>query len=125
MKKFNSIDEALASQDFDPAQVKITGVPEQHLKAVEAFVKLCVAHDAVNSEFVPDFSNSNQRKYSNYFYPGSPSGVGFSFDDCVRWNSDSGVGARLVSESSEASNHIAEICQNEYKNLMVYERKIK
>lgn len=125
MKKFNSIDEAFASQDFNPTQVKITGVPEQHIKAVEAFVKLCVAHDAVNSEFVPDFSNSHQRKYSNYFCVGSPSGVGFAFSDYDHWHTNSVVGARLVSESSEASDQLSEICQIEYKDLMVYERKIK
>lgn len=84
--------------------------------------KLIVA--AYNEGITPDFTDGTN-KYYPLFKIGSPSGVGFSFDDYDSWLTVSTVGARLVSESSEASNHIAEICQNEYKDLMVYERKIK
>ncbi|ESU28374.1 hypothetical protein FLJC2902T_17250 [Flavobacterium limnosediminis JC2902] len=125
MKKFNSKSEAFASQNFNPDDVKITGVPERHLKAAHAFINLCIAHDAVNPEFEPDYSDYRQDKYENIFEPGSPSGVGFSCSGCDRWNAGSLVGARLVSESREAGKHVAEICHEDYKEMMVYQRKIQ
>lgn len=121
MRKFKNSKEAFASQNFDPSKVEISGVPEQHVEAVKAIINLFVVHDAVNPTFTPDFTDSNW-KYSNYFELGSPSGRGFSFNDDDGWYSVSFVGSRLVSENSEASNLIAKICKNDYKNLMVYDR---
>ena len=123
MKKFKTSKEAFASQNFDPNAVQITGVPEQHLDAVKAFINLCVVHDAVNPKFNPDFKDYGQSKYSNFFEMGSPSGVGFSFFGYDDWRTDSDVGSRLVSESSEASKLIAKICKDDYKTMMVYSRK--
>lgn len=125
MKKFESAEEAFASQNFNPNAVTITGVPEKHLNAVIAFIKLCVAHDAVNPEFQPDYDNDDQRKFENVFSPGSPSGARFSFDVNDGWWTDSDVGSRLVSESGDAARHVAEICHDEYKEMMVYQRIVE
>jgi hypothetical protein len=123
MKQFNTKEEVFASQNFDPSAVTITGVPEQHLNAVHAIIKLFVAHDAVNPDFQPDFSKPNQWKYQNWFRPGSPSGVGFSYYDCDYWSANSAVGSRLVSESGEAGEHIAALFLDEFKEFMIYQRK--
>lgn len=125
MKKFNSPQEALASQNFDPTAVKIEGVPEQHLEAVKSFINLCVGHDAVNPEFQPNYEDYSQMKYENYFELGSPAGVGFSFGGSADWLTGSLVGSRLVSESSDASRHVAELFKEDYKKMMVYQRKKK
>ena len=124
MKKFNSREEAFASQNFDPSKVVISGVPEQHIEAVKAIINLFVVHDAVNPDYTPDFTDS-EWKYSNYFELGSPSGAGFSFCDIGIWYSDSRVGSRLVSESSEASTYIAKTFPELFKKFMVYKRKVK
>ena len=125
MKKFKTSEEAFASQNFNPNEVQILGVPEQHVEAVKAFINLCVVHDAVNPDFNPDFNDYGQSKYSNFFEMGSPSGVGFSFDGYDSWVTRSRVGSRLVSKSSEASKLIAKICKDDYKKMMVYSRKIE
>ncbi len=125
MQKFESNKEAFASQNFDPTAITITGVPEQHINAVKAFIELCVVHDAVNPEFQPDYNNPNQPKYENVCMPGSPSGVGFSCIGCDYWRARSVVGSRLVSESGEAVRHVAELCHDAYKDMMVYQRDIK
>jgi hypothetical protein len=84
--------------------------------------KLIVA--AYNEGKTPDFTDG-----TNKFYPlftmGSPSGVGFSFHVYVFWFTHSAVGSRLVSESSEITKYIAETFSELYKEVMVYERKIK
>ena len=125
MNKFNNKEEAFASQNFDPKAVVITGVPAQHLEAAKAFINLCVAHDAVNPEFQPDFTDYDQEKYEVCHDMGSPSGDGFSYDDYVSWEAVSNVGSRLVSESSEAAEHLEEIFHEDFKAMKVYERNIK
>ena len=125
MKKFKTKEEAFASQNFDPSLVKLEGVPEQHIEAVKSIINLFVAHDAVNPKFTPDFTKSDQIKYNPYFYGGSPSGAGFACNDCASRGTSSAVGSRLVSESRKASEHVANLFEDDYRNLMVYERKIK
>ena len=125
MKKFNNREEAFASQDFDPTKVVITGVPERHLEAAKAFINLCVGHDAVNPNFDIDYEKLNQYKYEALHRMGSPSGVGFAFDDDGRWHTRSDVGARLSSESRQACEHIAEIFDKDYKAMKIYKREVK
>ncbi|NHM07658.1 hypothetical protein G4D82_10525 [Flavobacterium sp. CYK-4] len=122
MKKFENKEAALASQNFDPSAVVITGVPEHHLEAVKGFINLCVGHDAVNPEFNPDYTNYDQYKYEAIHDMGSPSGAGFSYVVYDIRGAGSGVGARLVSEDSEAAEHIAEIFHEDYKAMKVYDR---
>jgi hypothetical protein len=125
MKKFKSKAEAFASQNYEPAAVTITGVPDRHVEALKAVADLFVLHDAVNPKFQPDFDNRSQYKFQNYFLPGSPSGVGFRFDYAGDWCSYSVVGSRLVSESEKAAEHVSELGSDAYKALMVYQRETK
>jgi hypothetical protein len=125
MKKFNTPAEAFASQNYDPSAVKIEGVPAQHLEAAKAFINLCVAHDAVNPEFQPDFTDYDQDKFEVDHEMGSPSGAGFAYYDYAYWIPYSSVGSRLVSESSDAAEHIAELFHDDFKAMKVYERKIE
>lgn len=124
MKKFNTPEEAFASQNFDPKLVKFEGVPAHHVEALKSVLNLFIAHDAVNTDFNPDFENFGQRKYEAVHEIGSRSGAGFSFNFCDHWGTDSNVGARLVSENPEACEYIAELFHEDYKNMKVYDRKI-
>ncbi|NHM07992.1 hypothetical protein G4D82_12225 [Flavobacterium sp. CYK-4] len=125
MKKFENRDAAFASQNYDPSAVVITGVPEHHVEALKAVANLFVAHDAVNPDFKPNYEDPAQRKYEAIHDMGSPSGAGFSYVGYGDWWSGSGVGARLVSETGTAAEHIAEICDQDYKVMKVYDRKIE
>ena len=127
MKKIKTVQEAFAIENLDANNITIAGVPERHVEALKALAKLFVVHDHVNSEFKPDYSKCDQRKYNNLFELGSPSGVGFSFVDYDFWDAASHVGARLVSESSQAAEYIAENPEflELYKTFMVYDRQVK
>lgn len=127
MKKIKTVQEAFAIENLDANNITIAGVPERHVEALKALAKLFVVHDHVNPEFKPDYSNYDQRKYNNLFELGSASGVGFSFGACVVWTTGSSVGARLVSESSQAAEYIAENPEflELYKTFMVYDRQVK
>ena len=125
MKTFNNKEEVFASQNYDPAAVEIKGVPEHHVAALKALANLFVAHDAVNPDFQPDFTDRNQDKFEIVHVMGSPSGSGFSFCVYGHWGSDSHVGSRLVSENTDAAEHIAELFDDDFKAFKVYERPIK
>lgn len=125
MNKFENREAAFASQNYDPAKVEITGVPERHIAALKAVANLFVAHDAVNPDFVPDYTDYDQDKFTALHHDYSPSGDGFSFLDYGRWNTSSDVGSRLESESEEACDHLAEICEEDYKAFKVYDRSAK
>jgi hypothetical protein len=124
MKKFENKEAAFASQNYDPSKVKIEGVPEQHLAAVQAFINLCVVHDAVNPEFAPNHGDWDQDKYTAVHTEDDASGGGFRFLFADGWNAYSSCGSRLESESRSAANHIAEICHEDYAAMKIYERKV-
>jgi hypothetical protein len=120
-----TVQDAFKLDNLDPNNITITGVPERHVEALKAMAKLFVIHDALNPTFQPDYTKVSQRKFNPLFTIGSPSGVGFSFFACDLWHTGSDVGSRLVSESSEITKYIAETFSELYKEVMVYERKIK
>ena len=127
MQKFNSREEAFASQNYNPEAVVISGVPDHIIDAAKGFINLCVGHDAVNPEFNPDFTDYDQDKFENWFEVGSPSGGGFACPGCACWDSSSAVGSRLVAESREASKYIGTHpeFQELFKKFMVYDRELK
>jgi hypothetical protein len=127
MNKINSVQEAYDLEKLDASKVDVIGVPERHREAIIAVAHLFMVHDAVNPEFQPDFSNYDQDKFENWFEMGSSSGVGFAYCDFVDWYTVSGVGSRLVSESSEAAKYIGNHpeFQELFKKFMVYQRELK
>jgi len=101
-------------------------VPERHIEALKAVANLFVAYDAVNPEFNPDFTTYGQIKHESVFdFDASPGGQFAFYVDLVNGRSLSTVGARLVSESSPAAHHLAEICKEDWEKFMMYTRKVE
>lgn len=108
-------------------QVRITtALPDvSHLmdddlrKPVVAAYKLMVVFKAINNGWRPDWSNWNQNKYYPWFRVLS-SGFGFScsYYDCDRTNTN--VGSRLCTDSSEKALYIATQFEELYKDYMLY-----
>ncbi|MDM1045902.1 hypothetical protein HX004_14175 [Myroides sp. 1354] len=65
---------------------------EPHEKAAALEILIVAAY---NEGKLPDFTDGTYKYYPR-FKMGSPSGLGFSYFVCVRWNSLSTVGSRLV-----------------------------
>lgn len=126
MKNFTSIKDAFAKEGLDVDKLEIIGCPARHVEAAKAMIKSWVGIDHVNEGYNPNWENSNY-KYQNYYWMGSSSGVGFSFDGCACWIAFSSVGSRLVSENRENSIFIVE--HPEFlelaKTWMVYKRPAK
>ena len=123
MKKFETRDEAFASQNYDPNAVVITGVPEHHVEALKAVANLFVGYDAAQPDFDPDHTNYDQRKYEAIFdFDASPGGR-FAVVDDDYWRTSSSVGARLVAESSQTCRSLAELFGEDWQKFMTYRRK--
>lgn len=125
MSNIKTVEEIFANENLDANAITISGIPERHIEAVKAIAKLFVVVDHHNPNFQPDYTDYDQRKYEPIFDMGSPSGVGFSYCVCADWLTDSGVGARLVSESRETTKLIAENYPELYEKIMVYQRELK
>ncbi|MEF9476737.1 hypothetical protein OWR28_02340 [Chryseobacterium sp. 1B4] len=79
-------------------------------------IKLIVK--ALNEDWTPDWSNSNEYKYFPWFKMGSSSGSGFSFDDCDYWDAISDVGSRLCFKSRDLAEYAGKQFTDIYKKYM-------
>lgn len=87
--------------------------PAKDRKAMIAHAKLVIIAKAANrlanngKPWKADFKDSNQSKYTPYFY--IPSGSsGFRYDDCDGWYSLTDVGSRLCFISWEVGKYVGE-----------------
>jgi hypothetical protein len=72
---------------------------------------------ALNEGWTPDWNNENEIKYLPWFNMGSASGVGFSYDGCGGWVSDSVVGSLLCYRSKELAEYAGNQFLSIYKEL--------
>jgi hypothetical protein len=98
IKTFGDACEALG---IDPASVVSTNDAADEA----AYKKLKVVIKAINQNWIPDWSNTSQRKWWPWFVLSS--GFGFSGSDCNCADSNAYVGSRLCFESEEKSDYCA------------------
>ena len=87
--------------------------PTDHPHIV-AYKKICHIIKVINNGWVPNWSDNNQRKYFPYFRV-SPSGSGFSDSYYGYYYTCTGVGSRLLTDSSEKALYLA----NQFQDLYV------
>jgi hypothetical protein len=86
-------------------------------KDEKAYKRLKLIVKALNEGWVPDWDDSNQRKYFPWFNFGSGSGFSsFAYDS---WIADSGVGSRLCFRSAELAEYAGKQFTSIYKEFMV------
>ena len=93
--------------------------PESDQEAMIAHAKLIIIAQAINGDWVPDWTNGEWDKYYPWFKMGSPSGGGFSYDDYAYWNASSHVGSRHCFESSEKARYVGKQFKDLYKAYFV------
>ena len=80
---------------------------------IVTYKKICHIIKVINNGWVPNWSDSNQRKYFPWFAV-SPSGSGFSVSACDYHSSNSSVGSRLLTDTSEKASYLASQLQYLY-----------
>jgi hypothetical protein len=81
-----------------------------------AYEKAKLVAKAINQGWVPDWNNTNQRKWWPWF--NLSSGFGFSLSYCDYGDAYSAVGSRLCFESEEKSNYAGKQFLKIYKEFL-------
>jgi len=76
-----------------------------------AHAKLIIIANAINGDWVPDWSDWSQNKYSPWFNMDD----GFSSDGYADWSAGSSVSSRLCFESREKAEYVGRQFQELYK----------
>lgn len=116
-----TFEDACIKENLDPNTVipDFSLFPENDRQAMIAHAKLIIIAKAINGDWVPDWTDSNQWKYFPWFEMGSSSGVGFSCGGCDNWLTLSLVGSRLCFENREKAKYVGTQFQELYKSYFV------
>lgn len=102
----------LSEEEFDE---QCEGLSEDE----KAYRIIKLLAEALNEGWTPDWSNTDQYKYSPWFYMGGS--AGFRCYVCYSWRTGSGVGSRLCYKSSELAEYAGKNFTEVYKQFMTIE----
>lgn len=95
----------------------VSMLPEAHRKSIIAFYMLTVITEALNEGWTPNWNDSNEWKYYNYFWIKAdskrPTGFGFSFANYATTYSSTFVGSRLCFKN----RGLADYARGQFKKL--------
>jgi hypothetical protein len=130
-KEITTVEEAMKryKEPFDLEKMKeaVSVLPPSISRGMLALAVLQVVTWSVNNddpkepEFKPDYNNSDQYKWSNWFRGGDETGSGFRFFDafCDWANADTRGGARLACKDEERALHVKQYFEEQYKELFL------
>lgn len=102
VKTFEDACEVLGIDPDDVLHAAHSEYLEQDIDAINAFQKLTIIARALNEGWIPDWNNSNQRKWCPWL---RYSGSGFRFGDSDGSYDYSSVGSRLCYKSEELATY--------------------
>jgi len=81
-------------------------LPKKHQKAIEAFYKLTIICEALNEDWIADYSDPNQYKYYPWFVSyGASAGFGYLNSYYAASATSADVGARLCLKSNALAKY--------------------
>ena len=122
-KTINTFEDACKKEDVNPNELPdVSTIPEKYRKefgnALISNYRLFVIFKAINNGWIPDFTNRNQLKYYPWFIV-SASGFAFQHSDFGYAGTNSGLGARLCTDTSEKALYIAKQFEQDWKNILL------
>ena len=115
-ERVKTFDDACEVLGLNDVQVGVKGLDDD-TKSIEAYAKLTIIARALNEGWTPDWSDSDQYKYTVRFY--HKSGFGLSYDDCGHWNSSTGVSSRLCFPSRDNAEYCFETFKDLYEDYLL------
>lgn len=124
MKKIKTFADACKALKLNSkALPDVSMLPKIHQKSIIAYYKLIIIIQAVNNGWQPNWSDSNEPKYYNWFYPLAdkkrPSGFGFSDAFFNYVNTSTTVGSRLCFKNWKSADYVRETFENLYKDYLL------
>jgi hypothetical protein len=111
-RDIKTFEDACMDQEINPQSVYFGNDTPDEI----AYKKLKICVKAINQEWTPDWSNSNQPKWWPYF--NLSSGFGFSVSNFGYAYAYSGVGSHLCFESEEKASYAAQQFIDIYKEFL-------
>lgn len=90
-------------------------LPEKHQKALLAHTQLVIIAEALNEGWVPDWTNSNERKYLPWFYLDG----GFVLGDVTYIYRNSAVSSRLCFKSEKLAQYSVDHFKSLYQDYFL------
>jgi len=119
-KTIKSFEDACKKVGVDPEKLPdVSMIPEELQQPVIASYKLMIIYQAINNGWRPDWNNRDQYKYFPWLSVLS-SGFGFSSSFCDYALTNTSVGSRLCTDSSDKAMYIAEQFKAEYQDYFLY-----
>lgn len=130
MKNFTDLktfEDACKVEKLDPKTVipDFSCYPEEDRKSMEAHAKLVIIVRAANrlansgKQWIPDFTNFDERKYEAWFDLEENGSSGFRFDGYGYWVTGSVVGSRLCFISKEVCEYVGKQFLETYKAYFI------
>lgn len=124
MNRIKTFEEACKALELDPNHLpEVSMLPEKHRLSIIAYYKLVIIIQALNNGWEPDWFNTNQYKYYNWFYveASEDKKAGFGFHDahCVYACSRTYVGSRLCFETRDMADYAAEQFKDLYQEYLL------
>jgi hypothetical protein len=136
MKRGNKTFDYTTIKSFEDAAIKVkvdptalpdvSMIPEEFRNAIINVYKLFIIFKAINNGWTPNWSNINQYKYFPWLEVKASkklsSGFGFSDSYFYCTFTDTGVGSRLCTDTSDKALYIAKQFQAEYKEYFLFQK---
>ncbi len=127
-KDLKTFEDACKVEGLDPKKVipDFSCYPEKYRESMIAHSKCVIIVGAANrlandgDEWIPDFTNSDEKKYEPWFYLKEGSS-GFRYDAFVGWHTSSDVGSHLSFKSPELAIYAGEQFVDVYRKFMIIE----
>jgi len=113
--RIKTVADVLADQGITQEEFDANCIGLEKDEVAYRIVKLLAK--SLNEGWTPDWDNSNEYKYSPWFYMGGSSG--FRFGDCAYWSAASDVGSRLCFRSEKLARYAANQFTDIYKQFML------
>lgn len=95
--------------DPDGSLPDVSGCMPQDRKSIIAFHKLTIITRALNEGWEPDWTNSNENKWFNWWYVDTKTaGLGSAYSDYAPSLTDASVGSRLCFRTEALADYAAE-----------------
>jgi hypothetical protein len=119
-KTIKTFEDACKKLGVDPTKLPdVSGILEEFAKPIIAAYKLMIIFKAINNGWKPNWSNWQQYKYYPWLEILS-SGFGFSVTYYGYGNTDTVVGSRLCTDTSEKAMYIATQFEDLYQDYFLY-----
>lgn len=120
-KKIKSFEDACKALGLNPESLPVVAnLPEKDRKSIIAYYKLTIIIRALNEGWLPDWTDSNEYKYFNWFYIDS---AGFAYAgmySAVTYTSTN-IGSRLCFKNATLAHYARETFEGLYFDYLFIE----